>query len=171
MWEIFYSISYSVETRENIVIRYHDNFQSKRSYKVCIERQKQIFLIDDAFGKYNVSKYDTHWWSGHGESVHQLVTRNANLRLLITSRLNIYLSLDLLQLKDKFCLLNLTSKEVALPYEERQMIGRCYLQENIIDNLSEDVVMSYSFFSMLCGIFNIYSNENIVDYFTNPVEL
>ncbi|VDH92288.1 Hypothetical predicted protein [Mytilus galloprovincialis] len=133
--------------------------------------KKQIFLIDDAFGKYNVSKDGTHWWSAKGESVHQLVTRNTNLRILMTSRLNIYRSLYIPQLKHRFGLFNLISKEVALSYEERQMVGRCYLQEDIIDKLkSEEVVMSYSFFPMLCGTFNISSKENDVEYFTNPVQ-
>ncbi|XP_052076733.1 serine/threonine-protein phosphatase 6 regulatory ankyrin repeat subunit C-like [Mytilus californianus] len=134
------------------------------------EDKKQIFLIDDAFGKYYVSTYDTIWWIRQDESINHLLKRNINLRLLMTSRLSIYRSVKRQQMKVRFCLLNLISKEVALTFEERQMIGRCYLQDDMIDNLSEDVVSTYSFFPMLCGIFNIYSKENIVDYFTNPVQ-
>lgn len=135
--------------------------------------RKQLFLIDDVFGKYSVREYDTMWWERQGKSVQHLLTRNRSLRLLMTSRLHIYRSVNLKHMNVKACSLNLISQELIFTPKEIEDIGIFYLREDTFDHLKENVFFFYNFFPALCAIFsnNNINNEqsNVVEYFTHPV--
>lgn len=140
--------------------------------KYASDYKKQVFLIDDVFGKYSVSEYDMMWWNRQGESFQHLLTRNTNLRLLMTSRLHIYkyLAVNVIHLRVNVCHINLISDDLVLTYEERQTIGRCYLSDNVISKLAKSVVSLYSFFPLLCANFYNHQAENDIQHFTLPLE-
>lgn len=131
------------------------------------EDKKQLFLIDDVFGKFSVSKDDMFWWKHQSEFIQHLMTRNKNLRLLMTSRLHIY-HLAKNELKVNFCPFNLISKDLALTVDDRKEMGKCYLPDDI--KLSDEVILLYEFFPALCANFYDCKNENSIQYFTCPVE-
>lgn len=135
--------------------------------KYVSEDKKQVFLIDDVFGKFFVSKDDMFWWKRQSEFIQYLMTRNRNLRLLMTSRLHIY-HLAKNELKVKFCSFNLISKDLSLTVDDRKELGKCYLPDDI--KLSEEVMLLYEFFPALCSNFYDCKNENSIQYFTCPVE-
>ncbi|XP_076117419.1 uncharacterized protein LOC143085121 [Mytilus galloprovincialis] len=86
----------------------------------------------------------------------------------MTSRLHIFLSVNLQ--KPTFCHLNLTSNDLVLSLEERKRIGRCYLHDDIIDGIGQEVIMSTSFFPALCSSVRAENKEHIIEYFKLPVE-
>lgn len=137
-------------------------------FKYAITDKMQLFLIDDVFGQYSVSDYKSLWWKHNAQFVQNILQQNDNLKLIMTSRLHI---LNLVNPKlPTFCHLNLISEDLALTFTERKMIGRQYLQDDIIDNIGEKVIMSDSFFPALCAKVPSENKENIIDYFTLPVE-
>lgn len=131
------------------------------------EDKKQLLLIDDVFGKFSVSNDDMFWWKRQSEFIQYLMTRNRNLRLLMTSRLHIY-HLAENELEVKFCSFNLISKDLSLTVDDRKELGKCYLPDDI--KLSEEVMLLYEFFPALCANFYDCKNENSIQYFTCPVE-
>lgn len=136
--------------------------------KYASEDRKQVFIIDDVFGKYFVSDYNIMWWNHHGNSIQcKILGQNKNIKILMTSRLHIYKSVKLKQMKITFCHINLISDEISLTLQERIHIGRCYLQ-NDIDNLDKHVVMSYSYFPALCANFRD-KEVDMIEYFARPV--
>ncbi|CAC5358298.1 unnamed protein product [Mytilus coruscus] len=132
------------------------------------EDRKQLFLIDDVFGKYFVSDYNIMWWNHHGNFIQGILRQNKNFKILMTSRLHIYRSVNLEQLKITFCHINLISDEILLTLEERINIGRCYIK-NDIDNLAEKLVMSYSWYPALCANFRDNKEVAMDEYFALPV--
>lgn len=137
-------------------------------FKYGFEDKKQIFLIDDVFGKYSVSDYNSMWWNHHGKFVqNNILNKNKDLKLIMTSRLHIFLTVNPKQ--PTFCHLDFTSEDLVLTLIERKMIGKCYLRDDIIDDIGQDVIMSNSFFPALCANVRAENEENIIKYFTLPV--
>ncbi|VDI49724.1 Hypothetical predicted protein [Mytilus galloprovincialis] len=141
-------------------------------FKYASEDKKQLFLIDDVFGEYSVSDYKSMWWNHHGKFVQNILNKNKDLKLILTSRLHIFLTVKPTQ--PTFCHLDFTSEDLMLTLEERKMIGRCYLRDHIIDDIiddtGEEAILLTSFFPSLCANVRAENKEHIIEYFTLPVD-
>jgi len=58
--------------------------------KYATAKKKQLFVIDDMFGKYSLNDHNTGWWSRQGNLVKQVLSKNVNMKLLMTSRSRLY---------------------------------------------------------------------------------
>ncbi|CAG2226043.1 unnamed protein product [Mytilus edulis] len=130
--------------------------------------KKQIFIIDDIFGKYNVHEYDTMWWSKQGNLVLKLLDRNKDFKILATCRSHIYNSVDIKTVNSTFIHHNLITINYQMTEDIRRTIGKSYLSCDTIDPLGNEVIMKYSFFPGLCAEFSNDIKENVVDYFSTP---
>ena len=88
--------------------------------KYATDKKKQLFVIDDMFGKYALNDHNTGWWSRHGNLVKQVLSKNVNMKLLMTSRSRIYQPtiLDRIDLSYVHC--SLISDNLKLTVEERR---------------------------------------------------
>ncbi|VDH98310.1 E3 ubiquitin-protein ligase KEG [Mytilus galloprovincialis] len=136
--------------------------------KYASKDKKQIFIIDDLFGKYNVHDYDTMWWSKQGNLVFKLLDRNQDFKILATCRSYMYNSVDIKTVNSTFIHHNLIAIDLQLTEENRRTIGKSYLSCDIIDPLGIEVIMKYSFFPALCAGYSNGIKENVVDYFSTP---
>ncbi|XP_052076731.1 uncharacterized protein LOC127714719 [Mytilus californianus] len=130
--------------------------------------KKQIFIIDDIFGKYNVHDYDCTWWSKQGNLVRTLMDRNKNSKILATCRSYIYNSVDIVTVKNAFVHHSLIEEDMELTESDRRTIGKSYLSDATIDQLGKDVIMKYSFFPALCADYLSDTKETVVEYFSTP---
>ncbi|XP_052076313.1 uncharacterized protein LOC127714293 isoform X2 [Mytilus californianus] len=132
---------------------------------------KQIFLIDDAFGRYTVSQNHIIWWSQQGCSIKDILKGNIDLKVVMTCRSYIYRSVTSIETIEPFCHVNLLSDDLKLTLEERQTIGKgCINSETEnIDRISNEVIMLYNFFPSLCSKFHEVQNDvDMIEYFTFP---
>ncbi|VDI33897.1 Hypothetical predicted protein [Mytilus galloprovincialis] len=136
--------------------------------KYSLPDNKQIFFIDDAFGKYTVSQTKISWWSEHRCFIKDILKENKDLKLVMTCRSYIYHSENTIETIKPFCHVNLLSEQLKLTISERRTIVESYKEEKL-KSLSDDVVMLYNFFPSLCSRFHEVPNNDTVEYFTFPV--
>ncbi|XP_063415853.1 ankyrin-1-like [Mytilus trossulus] len=136
--------------------------------KYASKDKKQIFVIDDIFGKYSVHDYDTMWWSKQGNLVLKLLDRNKDFKILATCRSYMYNSVDIVTVKSAFVHLNLLGEDLQLTEDNRRKIGKSYLNAEIIDQLGNEVIMKFRFFPTLCAKYSPDTKENAVEYFSTP---
>ncbi|XP_076117420.1 uncharacterized protein LOC143085123 [Mytilus galloprovincialis] len=136
--------------------------------KYASKDKKQIFIVDDIFGKYNVHEYDTMWWNKQGNLVPTLKDRNKDFKILATCRSFIYNSVDIVTVKSAFVHFSLLEEDLKLTESNRRTIGKSYLSADIIDKLGNEIVMKFSFFPTLCTDYSFDIKENVVDYFSTP---
>lgn len=136
--------------------------------KYSLPDTKQIFFIDDAFGKYTVSQTKISWWSEHRCFIKDILKENKDLKLVMTCRSYIYHSENTIETIKPFCHVNLLSEQLKLTISERRTIVESYKEEKL-KSLSDDVVMLYNFFPSLCSRYHEVPNNDTVEYFTFPV--
>jgi hypothetical protein len=88
--------------------------------KYATDENKQLFVIDDMFGKYSLNDHNTNWWNRQANLVKQVLSKNVNMKLLMTSRSRIYQPtiLDSIDLSYVHC--SLISDNLKLTVEERR---------------------------------------------------
>lgn len=126
---------------------------------------KMIFVFDDAFGRYSVDKSSTKSLSQKNSSLINILKGNTNLKLVMTCRSYIYRSVNTVEIKEPFCHVNYLSEHLKLTLKERQDIGQKY---NIC-SLNDEVIMLYNFFPSLCSKFAERRNDDMIEYFTFPI--
>lgn len=131
--------------------------------------RKQIYLIDDAFGKYSVNEYNTEWWSRQRCSVKDTLKENSNLKIVMTCRSYIYRSVTSMATIEPFCHVNLLLDHLKLTLKERRDIGEKCIKNKIIDGINTEVIMLYNFFPSLCSKFQEAKIDDMIEYFTFPV--
>ncbi|XP_071124951.1 uncharacterized protein [Mytilus edulis] len=136
--------------------------------KYASKDKKQIFIIDDIFGKYSVHEYDTMWWSKQGHLVLALMDRNKDFKILATCRSYIYRSVDIVRVKSSFVHHNLIADGLQLTEDNWRTIGKSYLSAETIDQLGSEVIMKFSFFPTLCADYSSDKKETVVEYFSTP---
>ncbi|CAG2226042.1 unnamed protein product [Mytilus edulis] len=136
--------------------------------KYASKDKKQMFIIDDIFGKYSVHEYDTMWWSKQGHLVLTLMDRNKDFKILATCRSYIYRSVDIVTVKSSFVHHNLIADGLQLTEDNRRTIGKSYLSAETIDQLGSEVIMKFSFLPTLCADYSSDMKETVVEYFSTP---
>jgi len=135
--------------------------------KYATDEKKQLFVIDDVFGKYSLNYHNTGWWNRQANLVKQVLRKNVNMKLLMTSRSQIYQPtiLDNIDLSYVHC--SLISDDLKLTVEERRKIVQSY-HSDLNDRLSDEVIMMYSFFPSLCGTLPEAAGKQYDEYFKTP---
>ena len=135
--------------------------------KYATDKKKQLFVIDDMFGKYSLNDHNTGWWNRQANLVKQVLSKNVNMKLLMTSRSPIYQPtiLDNIDLSYVHC--SLISDNLKLTVEERRKIVQSY-HSDLNDRLSDEVIMMYSFFPSLCGTLPEAAVKRYDEYFKIP---
>ncbi|XP_076117422.1 uncharacterized protein LOC143085125 [Mytilus galloprovincialis] len=136
--------------------------------KYASKDKKQIFIIDDIFGKYNIHEYDTMWWNKQGNLVPTLKDRNKDFKILATCRSYIYRSVDIVTVNSSFVHHNLIADGLQFTEDNRRTIGKSYLSSKTIDQLGSEVIMKFSFFPTLCADYSSDMKETVVEYFSTP---
>jgi hypothetical protein len=138
--------------------------------RYATDKKKQLFVIDDMFGKYSLNDHNTGWWYQQANLVKQVLSKNINMKLLMTSRSRIYQPtiLDNIDLSYVHC--SLISDNLKLTVEERRKIVQSY-HSDLNDRLSDEVIMMYSFFPSLCGTLPEAAVKRYDEYFKTPYEL
>lgn len=136
--------------------------------KYATDEKKQLFVIDDMFGKYSLNDHNTGWWSRQGNLIKQVLSKNVNMKLLMTCRSQIYQPtiLDNIDLKS-YVQCSLISDDLKLTVEERRKIVQSN-HSDLNEQLSDEVIMMYSFFPSLCGTLPEAAGKQYDEYFKTP---
>ena len=112
--------------------------------KYATDKKKQLFVFDDMFGKYSLNDHYTGWWSRQANLIKQVLRKNANMKLLMTSRSQIFQPtfLDNIDLSYVHC--SFISDNLKLTVEKRRKIVQSY-HSDLNDRLSNEVIIMCRF--------------------------
>lgn len=141
----------------------------KRTYR----NRRQLFIIDDVFGKYSTSLSDiTERSEKYGSSIKTILTKSGTMKVLITCRTYIYLlnfkSFENLKSQISFIHKDLISDELQLNLEERKEMYKSYVESDPPKLLSSDTFLLYYFYPIMCSS---YKKDFILEYFKHPVDI
>lgn len=146
--------------------------EPKDILKLCDSSQKQIVIVDDICGKFAVDEGIVQSWERYQKKIMPVIKKaKDSLRIVATCRLHLRESKLFKRLMKAFEIkeCNLLSDELALDLSERREIGLCYLNEEQIDMLEEEVIAKTQMFPLLCKLSSKKSFNP--DFFRNPYEI
>ncbi|CAC5380433.1 unnamed protein product [Mytilus coruscus] len=138
-----------------------------------VQNQRQLFVIDDVFGKYSSNISDiTDRWEQFGSTLRSILLESSTVKVIITSRTYIYLlnakCFENLRNHVSFIHKDLNSEKLRLNLEERRNIYKSYFRCDPPKSISDDILLLYHFYPAMCSSYN---KENILEYFKHPDEI
>ncbi|CAC5400653.1 unnamed protein product [Mytilus coruscus] len=136
-------------------------------------KQRQLFVIDDVFGKYLSNLSDiTDKWEKNGSTLNAILTKSDTVKVLITSRTYIYLlnanCFETLRNHISFIHKDLNSEKLRLSLEDRKRIYKSYFGCDPPISISDDILVLYHFYPAICSFYN---KDNILKYIQYPDEI
>ncbi|XP_052077387.1 uncharacterized protein LOC127715390 isoform X2 [Mytilus californianus] len=154
---------------------YETNFVSnpEEIMRLTYRNRRQLFIIDDVFGKYSTNISDiTERSEKYGSSINAILTKSGTVKVLITSRTYIYqlnfMSFENLKTAISFIHKDLIPETSELDLEERRKMYKSYFESDPPKSISDDILSLYHFYPVMCASYN---KDNVLQYFTHPVDI
>lgn len=128
--------------------------------------RKQIFLFDDAFGKYSIEQSKLNKWENCSEYL-PTVESTDNLKFILTCGSQLCNKKEIKKLKIMQTNVHAHFAHEGLSRKERREICKKYLSKNDISLLTDDVLAMYPFLPWICSTYE-NTNSDIVNFFKTP---
>ncbi|CAC5383304.1 unnamed protein product [Mytilus coruscus] len=120
--------------------------------------EKQLFLIDDIFGKYCNSSDMTDRCEKYCSVINTILTKCAAAKVLITSRTYISQThrqyFDTMRKKMAYIHTSLISEDLGLCLEERKIMFKSYFKSDPSQSISDNVYLLHNFYPLICSSCN-----------------
>ncbi|XP_063412638.1 ankyrin repeat domain-containing protein 50-like [Mytilus trossulus] len=151
------------------------------------ENKKQVFIVDDICGKETINMQTLQMWLDYSEEMEKIfriagksienktddnVSMISGPKLMVSCKLHVYKESQLqflTLLSRNEC--NILSKDLCLLQDERILMARMYITDDMTSKLNVIKVMEeVDFFPLLCKLAKNKSSEEVIKLFTAPVD-
>ena len=131
---------------------------------------KQLYIIDDIWGKFSVDQYMKNSWERVNSKILKYRKNNKDFRVLGTCRLEISISSPFRKLQE-ITECNLLQKKFLYSKEEKLKIAACHIDEETIKELDDKDLVTYDMFPLLCMMYAALKSNPGVRFFEYPLQI